>query len=148
MNGLGQLERQEESVKQAAVADRIVLTKTDIAEASAIEALRRRLDRINPSAEFLVGNHGAVDPERVLRADVYDPAAKGGEVLRLDRGGGGDDPARNTPMATATTSTATTPASMHFACPMTSRSIGPPSASGSPCCCTPTARTSCGSRGC
>ena len=82
VNGLGQLERQEESVKQAAVADRIVLTKTDIAEASAIEALRRRLDRINPSAEFLVGNHGAVDPERVLRADVYDPAAKGGEVLR------------------------------------------------------------------
>ena len=82
VNGLDQLDRQEESLKQAAVADRIVLTKTDIAEAEAVEALRQRLDQINPSAEFLIGRHGAVDAERVLRADVYDPAAKGGEVLR------------------------------------------------------------------
>ena len=82
VNGQSQLDRQEESVKQAAVADRLVLTKTDIAEASAIETLRSRLERINPSAEFMVAEHGAVDADRVLRADVYDPAAKGGEVLR------------------------------------------------------------------
>ena len=82
VNGLDQLDRQEESVKQAAVADRIVLTKTDIAEADGAGALRRRLERINPSAEFIVAVHGAVDAERVLRADVYDPAAKGQEVLR------------------------------------------------------------------
>ena len=82
VNGLDQLDRQEESLKQAAVADRIVLTKTDIAEEEVVETLRQRLDQINPSAEFLVGQHGAVDVERVLRADVYDPAAKGGEVLR------------------------------------------------------------------
>ena len=82
VNGLDQLERQEESLKQAAVADRIVLTKTDIAEAEAVETLRQRLDWINPSAELLIGQHGAVDVERVLRADVYDPAEKGEEVLR------------------------------------------------------------------
>ena len=82
VNGLDQLERQEEPRKQAAVADRIVLTKTDIAEPEASEALRHRLGQINPSAEFLIGQHGAVDVERVLRADVYDAAAKGGEVLR------------------------------------------------------------------
>ena len=52
VNGLDQLDRQEESLKQAAVADRIVLTKTDIAEAEAVETLRQRLDQINPSAEF------------------------------------------------------------------------------------------------
>ena len=79
VNGLDQLDRQEESLKQAAVADRIVLTKTDIAEAEAVETLRQRLDQINPSAEFLIGQHGAVDVERVLRADVYDPAEKGQE---------------------------------------------------------------------
>ena len=39
VNGLDQLDRQEESLKQAAVADRIVLTKTDIAEADAVETL-------------------------------------------------------------------------------------------------------------
>ena len=82
VNGLDQLKRQEESLKQAAVADRLVLTKTDIAEEGATDALRRRLGDINPSAELLVGEHGAVDVERVLRADVYDPTAKGEEVLR------------------------------------------------------------------
>ena len=82
VNGPGQLDRQEESVRQAAVADRLVLTKTDIADAAGVEALRRRLERINPSAALLVADHGALDVEGVLRADVYDPAAKGGEVLR------------------------------------------------------------------
>ena len=82
VNGLDQLDRQEESLKQAAVADRIVMTKTDIAAAEAMATLRQRLDRINPSAELLIGRHGAVDVERVLRADVYDPAAKGREVVR------------------------------------------------------------------
>ena len=82
VNGLDQLERKEESLKQAAVADRLVLTKTDIAEEDAAQALRHRLDEINPSAELLVGQHGTVDVERVLRADVYDLAAKGEEVLR------------------------------------------------------------------
>ena len=82
VNGLGQLDRQEESVKQATVADRIVLTKTDIADVAETAALRRRLERINSSAEFLVADHGVVDVERMLRADVYDPATKGQEVLR------------------------------------------------------------------
>ena len=82
VNGLDQLERQEESLKQAAVADRIVLTKTDIAETERVETLGHRLEQINPSAERLVVVHGDVDAERVLRADVYDPASKGEEVLR------------------------------------------------------------------
>ena len=82
VNGLDQLERQAESLRQAAVADSIVLTKTDLAESERVERLGRRLERINPSAERMVGVHGDVDAERVLRADVYDPAARGAEVLR------------------------------------------------------------------
>ena len=82
VNGPGQLDSQEESVRQAAVADRLVLTKTDIADPAGVAALRRRLERINPSAELLVADHGAVDVDGVLRADVYDPTARGGEVLR------------------------------------------------------------------
>ena len=82
VNGRAHLDRQEESVKQAAVADRLVLTKTDIADPAEAGVLRRRLARINPSAEILVAGHGAVEVEPLLRADVYDPAAKGREVLR------------------------------------------------------------------
>ena len=82
VNGRAHLDRQEESVKQAAVADRLVLTKTDIADPAEAGALRGRLARLNPSAEILVAGHGAVEAEPLLRADVYDPAAKGREVLR------------------------------------------------------------------
>lgn len=82
VNGRAHLDRQEESVKQAAVADRLVLTKTDIAEPAEAGALRGRLARLNPSAEILVAGHGAAEAEPLLRADVYDPAAKGREVLR------------------------------------------------------------------
>jgi G3E family GTPase len=50
VNGAAQLARFPEAVKQAAVADRIVLTKTDLAEASGAAALRQRLGRLNRSA--------------------------------------------------------------------------------------------------
>lgn len=82
VNGRAHLDRQEESVKQATVADRLVLTKTDIADPAEAGALRGRLARLNPSAEILVAGPGAVEVEPLLSADVYDPAAKGREVLR------------------------------------------------------------------
>ena len=82
VNGWGHLDHQEEAVKQATVADRIVLTKTDIAAPEQITRLRRRLDQLNPSAEFLTADHGEVDIDHLLQADLYDPATKGREVLR------------------------------------------------------------------
>ena len=82
VNGLRQLDRHPESVKQAAVADRIVLTKSDIAEDDTLARLCARLARINRSADMLVAVNGAVDVPRVLRADVYDARTKGAEVRR------------------------------------------------------------------
>ena len=82
VNGWGHLERQEEAVKQATVADRIVMTKTDIAAPEQVTRLQRRLEQLNPSAELLTADHGAVDVEYLLQADLYDPATKGKEVLR------------------------------------------------------------------
>ena len=58
------------------------MTKTDIAAPEQITLLRRRLDQLNPSAEFLTADHGEVDIEHLLQADIYDPATKGKEVLR------------------------------------------------------------------
>jgi len=50
VNGEAQLDAQPESVKQAAVADRLVVTKTDLAGSDALEA---RLTRLNPAAPIL-----------------------------------------------------------------------------------------------
>jgi G3E family GTPase len=50
VNGMRQLDTQPESVKQVAVADRLVLTKTDLATADTISSLVERLRRINPLA--------------------------------------------------------------------------------------------------
>src|SRR5437763_319635 len=47
VNGAPQLARQAESVKQIAIADRLVLTKTDLAERPTVEALTAPIRRPN-----------------------------------------------------------------------------------------------------
>jgi len=63
VHGLGQLDSQPESVKQACVADVILLTKTDIADADTVAALRARLHRLNPIAETRDVIQGRIDPD-------------------------------------------------------------------------------------
>jgi len=77
VNGERQLDAQPEAVKQAAVADRLLLTKTDLAGAAEVEGLRARLRSLNPRAEFAVAVHGEIDPSffldiglRTARADA------------------------------------------------------------------------------
>ncbi len=54
VNGMATLDNHEEAVKQAAMADRIVLTKTDLPEAQAgLAALKARLHALNPGANIL-----------------------------------------------------------------------------------------------
>ena len=74
VNGETHLVRQQESVKQAAVADRIVITKSDLAPAAAVGRLTERLRRLNPSAPILTA------PSPALRPDVL----LGGEESTLD----------------------------------------------------------------
>jgi G3E family GTPase len=52
VNGAQQLDTYVESNRQAAIADRLVLTKTDIADPGSIHDLGERLRRINPDAEI------------------------------------------------------------------------------------------------
>jgi G3E family GTPase len=52
--GARTLAAHSESVKQLAVADRIVLTKTDLADAGTIAAIMRRVRAINPAAPILL----------------------------------------------------------------------------------------------
>lgn len=59
VHGNGQLDCHPESVKQAAMADRLVLTKTDLAEPAALERLRNRLAALSPSATLFEGALGS-----------------------------------------------------------------------------------------
>jgi G3E family GTPase len=68
VNGSGQLDRYIESVRQVAVADAIVLTKTDIAEEAVTARLAARLDAINPSAPRLSAADAPLDADALLEA--------------------------------------------------------------------------------
>src|SRR5260370_2553300 len=82
LNGGGTLDRQPEAVKQAAVADRLIVTKSDLAEPDVLAALRSRLRTLNPGAPQLAAAHGAVDPARLFGLVLFDPQTKSVEVQR------------------------------------------------------------------
>jgi len=69
VNGLLHLERHAESVKQAAVADLIVLTKTDIASEASIRELESRLRAINPAAEMMRSRPDDPDAAGIFAAE-------------------------------------------------------------------------------
>ena len=91
-NGLATLDRHPEAVKKAAVADRLLLTKRDIAGLEEVAHLRERLGYLNKGAILIDAKHGEVtasdvmglglydsrtgriDAERWLRAEAYDEA--------------------------------------------------------------------------
>lgn len=80
VHGEGQLDDHPEAVKQAAMADRLVLTKCDLAAIEAIDALEARLRRLNPAAPLLKADHGQVPPAALFPAGLYDPATKTSDV--------------------------------------------------------------------
>jgi G3E family GTPase len=76
VNGTTQLARQPECTKQVAVADRLVLTKTDLAAAEATEALIARLRRLNPSAPLSRAAEAPLDAEALLSHDLFATAGR------------------------------------------------------------------------
>src|SRR5947208_6531446 len=65
VTGAATLDRHPESVKQTALADCIVVTKTDLADPAA-NGLAARLQALNPGAPKLTAVHGAVDARRLF----------------------------------------------------------------------------------
>ncbi|QTL02998.1 GTP-binding protein [Aquabacter sp. L1I39] len=86
INGLATLDAHPEAVKQAAVADRIVLTKTDLVETPAQQAaladLKARLTRLAPAAPVLDASKGEATAGALLQAGLYDPDRKIPDVSR------------------------------------------------------------------
>jgi G3E family GTPase len=82
VNGMDQLDRQMESVKQAAVADRLLLTKSDLVAAPALAALQDRLRKLNPAAPMQAIRDGRIDAAALLNAGLYNPDTKSLDVRR------------------------------------------------------------------
>jgi len=77
VNAMGQLDRQPESVKQVAVADRLVMTKTDLAAAGTIDRLVDRIRRINPAAGLRRSADRDVDAKALLSPGTFDGSGAG-----------------------------------------------------------------------
>lgn len=76
VNADAQLAAHYESAKQAALADRLVLTKTDLAAPDAAARLTARLRALNPGAPILSVVEGQVDPDLLFGGpDARPPAA-------------------------------------------------------------------------
>lgn len=80
--GMVTLDRQREAVKQVAVADRLLLTKTDLVGADDAAPLRNRLASINPAAPVIVATNGLIDPALLFDVGLWDPASKSDDVRR------------------------------------------------------------------
>jgi G3E family GTPase len=80
--GLSTINRHAESVKQAAVADDIILTKMDLG-GDDLAPLLARLKSVNPGARIHHSSPGKVpNPNELTVADLFDPKTKGDEVLQ------------------------------------------------------------------
>ncbi len=86
--GLATLKSHEEARRQVAVADRLVLTKLDVAEE--IDALSCELRALNPAAPILKANSGQVDASMLVEDGLYDPESKSVDVQAWLRAEGHD----------------------------------------------------------
>ena len=82
VNGEATLDAHEEAVKQAAVADRIVLSKTDLATPAQHDGILARLKALNPAAPILDAAKGEATPAQLLNAGLYDPERRIPDVKR------------------------------------------------------------------
>lgn len=84
VNGMGTLDAQMEAVKQAAVADRIVLSKTDLCDTPErrrlLGALRTRLRVLNPAAPILDAYAGEAAPAALLETGLWKTESKTADV--------------------------------------------------------------------
>jgi G3E family GTPase len=82
VNGEATLDAHQEAVKQAAVADRIVLTKTDLATEAQHQGIIARLNALNPAAPVLDAAKGEATADRILNSGLFDPDRKIPDVKR------------------------------------------------------------------
>ncbi|MBN8891469.1 MAG: GTP-binding protein [Rhodospirillales bacterium 70-18] len=88
------LDAHEAARRQVAMADRIVMTKTDLAPGTLPLIAKIRL--LNPAAPILEAVRGALDPEKILDCGLFDPSGKLSDVQNwLDSAAFGGDSTRH-----------------------------------------------------
>ncbi|MBB2972498.1 GTP-binding protein [Mesorhizobium sp. RMAD-H1] len=81
VNGMATLDAHQEAVKQAAVADRIVITKTELPEARArLGDLRLRLSCLNPAADVIEARDPRAGYAALFECGLYNPETKTADV--------------------------------------------------------------------
>ncbi|SON56715.1 putative GTP-binding protein YjiA [Hartmannibacter diazotrophicus] len=87
VNGMTQLDKFEEAARQVALADVLILTKTDLVEPQATNVLRDRLHHLNPGAEIIPVVAGKLSPDDLFAHAPAAPSGPDGDVgrwLKLD----------------------------------------------------------------
>lgn len=82
VNGLQTIANHEEALKQIAVADRIVISKTGLAETSERDALTARIRALNPRAPLIDGDSAEAGRAELFDCGLYDPSSKIADVGR------------------------------------------------------------------
>jgi G3E family GTPase len=80
--GMEQLDAHFEAAKQVAVADKLLLTKTDLASSDAVAALRERLAALNPAADLMTVTNGEVDSAAIQNLGLWNAETRSLEVTR------------------------------------------------------------------
>ncbi len=75
--GLKQLDDHFEPAKQIAIADRLVLTKTDLANADELTTLERRIKALNPAGRIQHAVKGDISPSDLIGLGAHEPALTG-----------------------------------------------------------------------
>jgi G3E family GTPase len=89
VNGLDTLERSAEARKQVILADRLVVSKTDLGGGSATERLIARLIALNPRATVHTAVDGDLDPRCLVEVDAAAPDdARAGFVAEAEHSDG------------------------------------------------------------
>jgi G3E family GTPase len=82
VSGNATMDRQPEALKQAAIADRLLITKTDLVDAAALAQLQARLHALNPAAAQILVAHGVLDAQQITDIGLFTPSGKTADVQR------------------------------------------------------------------
>lgn len=80
--GIDQIEHQFEPAKQIAIADRIVVTKADVADAAQLHRLEHKIRDLNRTAGIIRVVKGDVTPGRLIGLGAHEPALAGTDPSR------------------------------------------------------------------
>ena len=82
VNGEKTLDLHEESLKQLALAEKIILSKTDIVDKNKIKSLVYRIKEINPVSQIIFSKFGNIPLEEIFGLGAYDPYKKSADVKK------------------------------------------------------------------